>query len=180
MTIWCHRISACALNSTRTAKFSVAIFFFYYYYAAVSATCCVYRALASSAKGGMILCMQRARFTQYGEITWPTCGWVSSQAGPDKAIKQTKKTPGTHWALWNSCRTICVMWEEQKHLQVNWFNWFGEIGRKCWVACWEAGSDVCTAGGKEAVTSAGHSCLSPWSDTLQLFSPISGATQHDS
>lgn len=97
-----------------------------------------------------------------------------------KPSNKLKKTPGTHWALWNSCRTICVMREEQKHLQVNWFNWFGEIGRKRWVACWEAGSDVCTAGGKEAVTSAGHSCLSPWSDTLQLFSPISGATLHDS
>jgi len=88
-----------------------------------------------------------------------------------------KNPPGTHWALWNSCRTICMMWEEQKQLQVNWFNLFGEIGRKCWVAWWEVGNDVRTAGLKEVVASTGPSCLSRWSDTLQLFSPIIRAPQ---
>lgn len=83
-------------------------------------------------------------------------------------IETEKEIPRTRWALWNVA--ICMMCEEQKQLQVNWFNVFGEIERRCWVACWEGASNSCTAGGQEEVTSAGHSCLSPWNDISSCVS----------
>lgn len=121
-----------------TTKLPVVTFFFFFLnYAEIGANCCVYRR-KYSATGGMMLCIRYARFTQHGEITSVVLlGLITGRLWQSLTIKiikkkiAKKKTLGTHWVFWNSCRTICVMRDEQKQLLVNWF---GGVGRKCWVA----------------------------------------------